>query len=73
MIQISALRSRLEKQPTDLRQITSYFGDRTLVTSEGESGAVLGAKAKDDEMYGPGTNPKVSIISVLKTDKKPNR
>ena len=26
-----ALRSRLEKQPTDLRQNTSYFGDRTLV------------------------------------------
>src|SRR5271165_4944595 len=30
MIQIWALRSRLEKQPTDLRQNTSYFGDRTL-------------------------------------------
>ena len=28
--QIWALRSRLEKQPTDLRQNTSYFGDRTL-------------------------------------------
>jgi hypothetical protein len=28
--QIRALRSRLEKQPTDLRQNTSYFGDRTL-------------------------------------------
>src|ERR1700693_6628748 len=25
-----ALRSRLEKQPTDLRQNTSYFGDRIL-------------------------------------------
>jgi hypothetical protein len=24
------LRSRLEKQPTDFRQSTSYFGDRTL-------------------------------------------
>jgi hypothetical protein len=32
MTQIWALRSRLEKQPTDLRQITSYFGDRTLGT-----------------------------------------
>jgi hypothetical protein len=31
MIQIGALRSRLEKQPTDLRQNTCYFGDRTLV------------------------------------------
>ena len=31
MIQIWALRSRLEKQPTDLRQTTSHFGDRTLV------------------------------------------
>src|ERR1700720_2172418 len=31
MTQIWALRSRLEKQPTDLRQNTSYFGDRTLV------------------------------------------
>ncbi len=30
MTQIWALRSRLEKQPTDLRQYTSYFGDRTL-------------------------------------------
>jgi hypothetical protein len=30
MIQIGALRSRLEKQPTDLRQNTCYFGDRTL-------------------------------------------
>ena len=34
MIQISALlqsgSDRLEKQPTDLRQNTSYFGDRTL-------------------------------------------
>jgi len=27
---IWALRSRLEKQPTDPRQNTSYFGDRTL-------------------------------------------
>src|SRR5271165_3481715 len=31
MIQIWALRSRPEKQPTDRRQNTSYFGDRTLV------------------------------------------
>jgi glyoxylase-like metal-dependent hydrolase (beta-lactamase superfamily II) len=31
MTRIWALRSRLEKQPTDLRQNTSYFGDRTLV------------------------------------------
>jgi hypothetical protein len=30
MTQIWALRSRLEKQPTDLRQSTCYFGDRTL-------------------------------------------
>ena len=30
MTKIWALRSRLEKQPTDLRQNTSYFGDRTL-------------------------------------------
>src|SRR5271156_6477008 len=30
MTQIWALRSRLEKQPIDLRQHTSYFGDRTL-------------------------------------------
>jgi hypothetical protein len=28
------LRSRLEKQPTDLRQNTSYFGDRTLEMME---------------------------------------
>jgi hypothetical protein len=32
MIQIWALRSRLEKQPTDLRQNVCYFGDRTLLT-----------------------------------------
>jgi hypothetical protein len=32
MTQIWALRSRLEKQPTDLRQNTSYFGDRTLTS-----------------------------------------
>ena len=30
MNQIWVLRSRLEKQPTDLRQYTCYFGDRTL-------------------------------------------
>src|ERR1700726_3786232 len=30
MTHIRALRSRLEKQPTDLRQYTCYFGDRTL-------------------------------------------
>src|SRR6266404_2630195 len=29
MIQIWALRSRLEKRPTDRRQNTCYFGDRT--------------------------------------------
>src|SRR5208282_943617 len=29
MTQIWVLRSRLEKQPTDLRQCTCYFGDRT--------------------------------------------
>src|SRR3984893_9011599 len=41
MTKIWALRSRLEKQPTDLRQNTSYCGDRTL---EGTSAdwAVLG-------------------------------
>jgi hypothetical protein len=32
MTRIWALSSRLEKQPTDLRQNTSYFGDRTLVS-----------------------------------------
>src|ERR1700738_729544 len=30
MTHIRALRSRLEKQPADLRQYTCYFGDRTL-------------------------------------------
>src|SRR6202162_305495 len=30
MTKIWALRSHLEKQPTDLRQNTSYFGERTL-------------------------------------------
>src|ERR1700722_13779718 len=32
MTQIWMLRSRLEKQPTDLRQYTSYFGDRALAS-----------------------------------------
>ena len=41
MTRIWALRSRLEKQPTDLRQNTSYFGDRTLVgRPEGEGGLI---------------------------------
>src|SRR6202030_3458642 len=31
MTHIRALRSRLEKQPTDFRQKACYFGDRTLV------------------------------------------
>jgi hypothetical protein len=38
MTPIWALRSRLEKQPTDLaaaRQSTCYFGDRTLGVGEG--------------------------------------
>src|SRR6185369_17608514 len=35
MTKIWALRSRLEKQPTDLRQNTSYFGDRTLARKVG--------------------------------------
>ena len=30
MTQIWVLRLRLEKQPTDFRQYTCYFGDRTL-------------------------------------------
>jgi hypothetical protein len=33
MIQISALRSRLEKQPTDLRPYASYIRDDALVAS----------------------------------------
>src|SRR6202795_77024 len=39
MTQIWALRSRLEKQPTDLRQNTSYFGDRTLVPADSTDSA----------------------------------
>jgi peptide-methionine (R)-S-oxide reductase len=35
MTQIWVLRSRLEKQPTDLWQYTSYFGDRTLAWVRG--------------------------------------
>jgi hypothetical protein len=34
MTQIWVLRSRLEKQPTNLRQNTSYFGDRTLEAAQ---------------------------------------
>src|SRR5437762_11929480 len=32
-----ARRSRLEKQPTDLRRKTCYFGDRTLACSDHKS------------------------------------
>ena len=42
MTQIWVLRSRLEKQPTDLRQYACYFGDRTL-GSRVPARAVLGA------------------------------
>src|ERR1700745_4238313 len=34
MTQIWVLRSRLEKQPTDLRQYACYFGDRAPSASE---------------------------------------
>jgi hypothetical protein len=34
MIQISALRSRLEKQPTDLRPYASYIRDDALIHNE---------------------------------------
>jgi hypothetical protein len=37
MTQIWVLRSRLEKQPTDLRQYTCYFEDRTLDREQGVS------------------------------------
>src|ERR1700687_6041290 len=43
MTQIWVLRSRLEKQPTDLRQYTCYFGDRTLAHLQNE---VEGAEAE---------------------------
>src|SRR5271163_1548477 len=33
------LRSRLEKQPTDFRQSTSYFGDRTLARKNHAKGS----------------------------------
>src|SRR5271165_7465604 len=42
MTQMWVLRSCLEKQPTDLRQYTCYFGGRTLV-SEGSSLCPRGA------------------------------
>jgi CheY-like chemotaxis protein len=49
MTRIWALRSRLEKQPTDLRQNTSYFGDRTLEAIEHKSfnAYVMGRKLPD--------------------------
>jgi len=37
MIQIAALRSRLEKQPTDLRPYASYIRDNALVFKRLES------------------------------------
>jgi hypothetical protein len=43
MTQIWVLRSRLEKQPTDLRQYTCYFGDRTLGTLPRKYGIALHA------------------------------
>ena len=45
MTQIWALRSRLEKQPTDLRQNISYFGDRTLVAEPFVFALVVNVKA----------------------------
>ena len=47
MIQIWVLRSRLEKQPTDLLQTTSYFGDRTL----GKHLVKNGDKFRDTERF----------------------
>jgi len=44
MTQIWVLRSRLEKQPTDLRQYTCYFGDRTL-----DASGALANKSYTDE------------------------
>jgi hypothetical protein len=43
MTQIWVLRSRLEKQPTDLRQYTCYFGDRTLGHAPAQYGIALHA------------------------------
>jgi hypothetical protein len=37
MIQISALRSRLEKQPTDLRPYASYIRDDALASKPFEA------------------------------------
>jgi hypothetical protein len=46
MTHLRALRSRLENPPTDLRQYTCYFGDRTLGRSgfreETRSGPLAG-------------------------------
>ena len=50
MIQIWALRSRLEKQPTDLRQNTSYFGDRTLASSK-SSPCPATVEVEDEDDY----------------------
>src|SRR5271167_1987241 len=49
MTQIWVLRSRLEKQPTHLRQYTCYFGDRTLgrrVPARGVLGATQQSSAR---------------------------
>src|SRR5271166_5398254 len=49
MTQIWVLRSRLEKQPTDLRQYACYFGDRTLgsrVPARGVFGATQQSSAR---------------------------
>jgi hypothetical protein len=45
MTHIRALRSRLEKQPTDLRQKACYFGDRTLVEALCQSWADTNRRA----------------------------
>jgi hypothetical protein len=47
--QIWVLRSRLKKQPTDLRQSTCYFGDRTLVLSRAANSAMNRVRKHDVE------------------------
>jgi hypothetical protein len=70
MIQIGALRSRLEKQPTDSRQNICYFGDRTLadiagITLHPAQAVALGSKAPQELFNQLVTDGTTAILIIL--------
>src|SRR5580704_16074874 len=65
MTKIWALRSRLEKQPTDLRQNTSYFGDRTLAKVFGPLLEMTYPIAKSELHWGTSTFVYTIVLTRL--------